>query len=107
MKTILIQSGVPNALQGTNMSMTGFLHKHTVNSHVWFPVVVPASELFAVELSTLLRSVVHSVNGTVFSVAQFVGPGGAFTELPSIHGPEWTTSILNEPHQTSIRHEYL
>lgn len=60
----------------------------TIHSCVWPPVVVPSSELFAVELCALLRSVVGGVGGAVRSVAQFVRPGGALAELPSIRGSE-------------------
>ena len=56
----------------------------TIHSSVRPPVVVPPSELFAVELGTLLGSVVDGVGGTVLCVAQLVGPGGAFAVLPSI-----------------------
>lgn len=59
-------------------------HTLTIHSSVWPPGVVPSSELFAIELCTLLCSVVSGIGGAVLSVTQFVRPGGALAKLPSI-----------------------
>lgn len=44
----------------------------TVHFGIWPPGIVPSPELFAVELCTLLRSIVSRVGGAINRVAQFV-----------------------------------